>query len=261
MARDTSEIAAMPVFRVDPKNVRPDRLRFTAAEAKHLRAMRLKRGDVIRVSDGRLTEYEVVLTELTHQGAAGTIRSRREVRAERLVIHLGQAVPKGEKLDWVVEKAVELDVRVLHPILAERSVPLLDDRRSADRLARWRRVAEAARKQCGRARDMEVAPISPLASFLEAAREADLKILLHEKAAAGLRETLAEAGDPSTVALLIGPEGGFSDAEVEAARKAGFLPSALGPRVLRTETAPVAALAILGFVLGDLGEPAGQPEG
>ncbi|MFQ5914852.1 MAG: 16S rRNA (uracil(1498)-N(3))-methyltransferase [Nitrospinota bacterium] len=236
-------------------------MRFSAEVAKHLRALRHRKGDVIRVSDGVSTEYEVILTELTQRGAAGAIRARRQTHENRVVIHLGQAVPKGEKLDWVVEKGVELGVGVIYPVLAERSVPRLDESRAADRLSRWRRVAEAARMQCGRVSGAEVMPIDSLAAFLDATQGADLKIVLHEKATAGLREILADAREPAAVALLVGPEGGFSEAEIRAARAAGFISSGLGARVLRTETAPIAALAILGFVLGDLGEPGSQPGG
>ena len=249
----------MSVYRVDPKNVRSRTLRFTAQEAQHLRAMRHKKGDIIRVSDGVSTEFDVMLTELTRKGAAGSIQGRRQTREDRVVIHLGQAVPKGEKLDWVVEKAVELGVSVIYPILAERSIPRLDERRATNRLERWRRVAEAARKQCGRVQELKVMPVDSLAAFFEGTSEADLKIAFHEQSTAGLREILADAGDPATVALLVGPEGGFSETEIQAARDAGFIPSGLGPRILRTETAPIAALAILGFVLGDLGGPKPEP--
>ncbi len=182
----------MPVFRIDPRNVRSRQLRFTAEEAGHIRAMRHRRGDVIRVSDGEFTEYEVELTELTHKGAAGRIRNRKETPEDRVVIHLGQAIPKGEKLDGVVQKAVELGAHALHPILAERSVPRLDERRAADRLKRWRRVAEAARKQCGRVRPMEVAAPDSLPSFLDETRDADLKVVLHERSTVGLRSILVD---------------------------------------------------------------------
>ena len=245
----------MPVFRVDPGNVRAGQIRFTAEEAGHIRAMRRQRGDVIRVSDGEFTEYEVELTELTHRGAAGRIRGRKETPEDRVVIRLGQAVPKGEKLDGVVQKAVELGVHFIHPILAERSVPRLDERRAADRLKRWMRVAEAARKQCGRVRPMEVAAPGSLSSFLDESEDADLKVVLHERSTVGLRKILSDARDIRSVALLVGPEGGFSETEVQTARTEGFIPCGIGTRILRTETAPIAAIAILGYVLGDLGEP------
>jgi len=246
----------MTVFRVDPKNVTSKRLLFTAQEAKHLRAMRHKKGDVIRVSDGLSTEYEVLLTEVTHKGAAGVIQERSRPPDDRVTIHLGQAVPKGEKLDWVVEKSVELGVHAIHPVLAERSVPRIEERRAADRHERWRRVAEAARKQCGRLRTPEIRPIDSLASFLEATENADLKIVFHESASLGLREVLAKVESASVVALLVGPEGGFSGAEIRAAEAAGFVAASLGKKILRAETAPIAALAIVGYVLGDIGEAA-----
>ena len=247
----------MSVYRVNPENVRTNRLRFSAEEARHMRAMRQKKGDVIRVSDGDITEYEVELTELTRRGAAGKIRTRQVTRRDRLFVWLGQAVPKGWKLDWIVEKAVELGAGAVSPILADRSVPRLDADRAADRHQRWQRVAEAARKQCGRIRPMEVGPPISLDDFLRETKNAELKIVFHEKSPMGLRETLSKASSKESVAVLIGPEGGFTESEVRSAEAAGFLPTHMGPRILRSETAPIAVLAILEYIFGEMGEGSG----
>ncbi len=222
-----------------------------------MRAMRQKKGDVIRVSDGDITEYEVELTELTRRGAAGKIRTRQVTLRDRLFVWLGQAVPKGWKLDWIVEKAVELGAGAVSPILADRSVPRLDADRAADRHQRWQRVAEAARKQCGRIRPMEVGPPISLDDFLRETKNAELKIVFHEKSPMGLRETLSKASSKESVAVLIGPEGGFTESEVRSAEAAGFLPTHMGPRILRSETAPIAVLAILEYIFGEMGEGSG----
>ena len=226
-----------------------------------MRVMRRKKGDVIRVSDGDITEYEVELTELTHRGAAGKIRTRQVTRQDRLFVWLGQAVPKGWKLDWIVEKAVELGAGAVSPILTDRSVPRLDANRAADRYQRWQRVAEAARKQCGRIRPMEVGPPISLDDFLRETMNAELKIVFHEKSSVGLRETLSKASSKGSVAVLIGPEGGLTEGEFRSAEAAGFLPTGLGPRILRSETVPIAVLAILEYLYGKMGEGSGPVEG
>lgn len=214
---------------------------------------------MVRVSDGDFTEFEVMLTELTHRGAVGKILERQVVSADSPFIWLGQAIPKGWKLDFIVEKAVELGAWVVSPILAERSIPRLDTNRTTARLLRWQRVAEAARKQCGRIHPMKIESPVSMQTFLKETENAELKIIFHPKARVGLRETLSTISSTASVALLIGPEGGFTEAEVRSAEEVGFRSTGMGPRTLRSETAPIAVLAILEYLFGKLGE-APQPK-
>jgi 16S rRNA (uracil1498-N3)-methyltransferase len=216
--------------------------------------MRQKNGDVVRASDGDCTEFEVMLTELTSRGAVGKILKKQVVSEDPPFIWLGQAIPKGWKLDFIVEKAVELGAWAVSPILAERSIPRLDTNRTEDRLSRWQRVAEAARKQCGRIHPMRIESPVSIQTFLEETKNTELKIIFHPKARIGLRETLSTISSTASVALLIGPEGGFTESEVHSAEEAGFCSTRMGPQTLRSETAPIAILAILEYLFGKLGE-------
>jgi 16S rRNA (uracil1498-N3)-methyltransferase len=173
-------------------------------------------------------------------------------------VTLIQALTKGDKLELVVQKATELGVARVLPVTTQRSVPRFGDAgamRALGRRARWQKIAREAARQSGRADVPEIEPVTPLSTALAAAAKDALKILLWE----GEREhALGQVLPPPPVArvvIAVGPEGGFSVEEVEAARAAGFVSVGLGPRVLRTETAALVVLAILGFALGDLGQP------
>ncbi len=162
----------------------------------------------------------------------------------RLQIHLGQGLSRGERMDWAIQKATELGATQITPVISERCEVRLKDERADKRLAHWRQIAISACEQCGRSVIPIIHPPQLLADWL--AIEADLKLVLHPVA-----EPLESHAAPATLAFLIGPEGGLNDAEVEQARTAGFQPARLGPRVLRTETAPVVALSVAQQLWGD----------
>ena len=162
-----------------------------------------------------------------------------------LRIHLGQGLSRGERMDWAIQKATELGVCEITPIVSERCEVRLKDERADKRLAHWRQVAISACEQCGRSVLPVIhAPIT-LAEW-QAHVQAELKLVLHPVAA-----PLESHARPHSLAFLIGPEGGLSEAEVAQAKAAGFHAARLGPRVLRTETAPVVALAVAQQLWGD----------
>jgi 16S rRNA (uracil1498-N3)-methyltransferase len=164
-------------------------------------------------------------------------------------VTLAQALVATDKMDWLVQKAVELGVARIVPLETERAVVRLDGERAAKRIEHLRQVAIAACEQCGRNRLPDVAPVAKLPAFLAACAGGDARTLL---LAPGATMRLGEV-DPGgrAIVLMIGPEGGFSDGERRAAQAAGFEAVSLGPRVLRTETAGLAALAALQARFGD----------
>jgi 16S rRNA (uracil1498-N3)-methyltransferase len=178
-------------------------------------------------------------------------------RESPLQVTLLQALARGEKMDWVLQKATELGVARIVPVATERSVVQLDGERAGRRLEHWQGIVAAACEQCGRNRLPEV--LSPrsleAACELVATSPASVRLVLAPGATASLAAaaSAAEAGG-SEVALLIGPEGGLSDGELRLAAQVGFVAVAMGPRVLRTETASIAALGVLQLVAGDFGE-------
>ncbi len=222
-----------------------------AAAAHHaLRVLRLAVGDAVTLFDGRGGEYPGRIAE-AGRGVRVRLAERLPVERESsLEITLAQALPSGDKMDFVVQKAVELGVARLQPLLAARSVVRLSGERAERRVEHWRQVAVAACEQCGRNRLPEIAPILDLRQWLGRLPQDNeiRRLLLSPRAGLRPRELPGEGG----FILLVGPEGGLGEEEAAAARRAGFADLSLGPRILRTETAGPAALAALGALFGDI---------
>ena len=209
------------------------------------RVLRLHDGDTVVLFDGRGGEYEARLAMPGRgQVAAETGERRDPERESPLRITLVQAVSSSEKMDFTIQKAVELGVAAIQPILTAKSLVRLSAEREEKKLTRWRRVAIAACEQCGRNRIPEIDEPLPLERYRAPADSS--KILLSPSGTAKLG-TLAR----SPVTLAVGPEAGFSDEEEQLLQRAGFVPMRLGPRILRTETAALAALAALNAIAGD----------
>lgn len=234
-------------------------LELPAQAAAHVsRVLRLRAGAELTVFDGRGGEWDAVLAPAS--GKVVTVRVRAHHAIERespLRVTLLQALARGEKMDWVLQKATELGVARIVPVATERSVVQLDGERAGRRLEHWQGIVASACEQCGRNRLPEVLPPHSLAAACElaATSPASVRLVLAPGATASLAAaaSAAEAG-ASDVALLIGPEGGLSETELGVAAQAGFVAVAMGPRVLRTETASIAALGVLQLVAGDFGE-------
>ena len=226
---------------------------FDAGETRHLsRVLRLGPGDLVVAVDGDGRELTVRLTAVGPRSAAGAIVGARERPAESpLRLTLVQGLPKADKMDVIVRMATELGVARVVPILTERSVPRALPERATARLDRWQRVAREAAKQCGRAVVPEVVAPLPVAAWLAGAPPEGLVVCLWESADVALADLLPPP-PVACVTLVVGPEGGLAAREVDALRAAGAIVGGLGPRILRTETAGPAALAVLQARYGDL---------
>lgn len=220
-------------------------------EAAHhaSKVLRLAPGDVICLFDGHGGEW---LGRLGRAGKTVTAHLEQFDDIEReapVAVTLVQGLPAADKMDWIVQKGVELGVAAFQPVVARRSVIRLSGERMERRVAHWRAVATSACEQCGRNRLPEVGLLVDLPQFLAGpAAQNALRLVLAPGAERRLTEVPRPAG---VVTLLVGPEGGFEAGELAAATSAGFLPVSLGPRVLRTETAGVAALAAMMALWGD----------
>ncbi|WP_325918634.1 16S rRNA (uracil(1498)-N(3))-methyltransferase [Pseudomonas frederiksbergensis] len=217
------------------------------AQAHYIgRVLRMAEGDAVQVFDGSGQEFRGTLAEVGKKRVRVQLDEQFAGQAESpLCIHLGQGLSRGERMDWAIQKATELGVNEITPIFTERCEVRLKDERADKRLLHWRQVAISACEQCGRSTVPVIHPPLLLADWLKQA-EAELKLVLHPVA-----DPLTSHPKPSSLAFLIGPEGGLSDAEVEQAKTAGYHAARLGPRVLRTETAPVVALAVAQQLWGD----------
>ena len=224
-----------------------DRTRYLA------RVLRLRAGDTISVFDGGGSEYRATLSRITKNAATVNIGDLIETQVEsNLRVHLVQGISRGERMDFVVQKATELGVKRITPVLTEYGVVKLDDKRAAKRREHWQKVAASACEQCGRVRlPLVDTPMSLKNWFGSPPEQVDTQLILRP----GADKSLCAISAPVTkVCLLIGPEGGFSDSEYDDAASVGFDAVSLGPRILRTETAATAALAILQSKWGDLGD-------
>lgn len=225
------------------------RIELPEAIAHHaVRVLRLREGTAIVLFDGTGGEYPAVL-RIEGKAAYAELGAHDPREAELAGnITLVQGLPSGDKMDWIVEKAVELGVHRVAPIAAQRSVLQLTGARQEKRMTHWRRVSSAASEQCGRNRIMHVDEVLPLERWL-AAPATGMRLLCHPDGGLPLEQALRQPGAARDLCLLVGPEGGWSDAELAAARAAGTQAVTFGPRVLRTETAGLALAAAVAALL------------
>lgn len=218
--------------------------------ANHItRVLRLREGDALTLFDGHGGEFGARIAGFRKDSVQVEVTEHRDVEREStLNLTLAQGISRGERMDWVMQKATELGVTRIIPVITERTMVKLDERQADRKLEHWRAIVVSACEQCGRNRVPEV--ILPQV-YIEAVRSIDpavTRVLLSPTGTLRARDL----GQPSSIAMLIGPEGGLSDKEQEAAIDAGFQPLRLGPRILRTETAAIAALAALQHNYGDI---------
>lgn len=209
----------------------------------------MRAGDHIILFDGHGGEW---LAEMVGTGGRALVALREFIDRDcesPLRVTLVQALPSGDKMDWVVEKCVELGVAAIQPVAAQRSVIRLSAERMARRVAHWNGIARAACEQCGRNRVPYVAPALDLPQYLAGAIAQNARCLLLAPHGSASLQALGKPAAPLIV--MVGPEGGWEAGEVQAARVAGFSALRLGPRVLRTETAGAAALAAMQALWGD----------
>ena len=221
------------------------------AAAYHVaRVLRLREGAVIVAFDGSGSEYRCEILEVKGDAVRVRVGARTAGMPESsLRITLVQAVSRSERMDWTLQKATELGVATIVPVLSARSVVRLDDRQAEKKLRHWQAIVAGACEQCGRSVVPEVRAPLELSRYLVATPREGQRFVLSPTGPASLAGTTSVG---SRVELLIGPEGGLDDAEIERANAFGFTPVRLGPRVLRTETAGLVALAVLQALWGDL---------
>lgn len=230
------------------------RITVDGAAANHItRVLRLRVGDPITLFNGAGAEFAATIEELHRDAALVRIDAERAVTRESpLSLTLAQGISRGERMDWILQKATELGASRIVPVFTERSVVRLDARQTERKLQHWRAIAVAACEQCGRNTVPDVAAPADIFELLSRAAGSHAARLLLSP---GADISIEEIGMDAAVTVLIGPEGGLTDNEQEFALRCGFEPVRLGPRILRTETAAIAALAILQHRMGDLRKP------
>jgi 16S rRNA (uracil1498-N3)-methyltransferase len=248
------------IFLLDSE-VRPGVITLTHEKARYLSTvLRCKAGDPLTVKDNRGGAYTATIIGIGKKEVKVEILQRLQLNTESpLGISLLQSLLKGEKMDFVIQKATELGVKEIRPVLTERS-QVIETRK----LPRWRKIAEEASRQCGRdIIPLIHEPVDFSSLFGGVSRPSGDGIIFWEKGGEALSEALTRFSGCSAISLVTGPEGGFSENEMRQACACGFVAATLGKRILRAETAAIAAVSIAQFALGDLGScshPSGESE-
>jgi len=230
-------------------------LRIEGGEVRHIRrVLRLKAGDEIVVFNGSGKECEGKIVE---EGSTSVVIAIRNIfssiRESPLEIILAQSLLKGEKMEYVIQKATELGIKEIIPFFSSRSVPLLEKSKRLTRHRRWERIATEASKQCGRGVFPKINPLQDYSEMLQNTSPDFLRLIFWEEGGRRLKEVLKESREKTKIFFIVGPEGGLSQEEVGYAKEKGFIPVTLGKRILRSETASLCFLSILQYEWGDLG--------
>jgi 16S rRNA (uracil1498-N3)-methyltransferase len=248
----------MPRFFLGKISIIDNKVILREGQAGKIRSvLRLKVGDRINLFDGKGGDYLSVIKRLdSKEVELEIIESSFSEKRLSPEIFLGQALPKGKKMDMIVQKATELGVAAVFPFISTRAISRpKDENKWRKRIERWQKIAEGAAEQCGRMDVPRVENVLDFTQFLEKSKEINsLRLLFWEKEGRGLKEILKRHKKEERIFVLVGPEGGFSEEEVNLAKNFNFSPVSLGKRILRVETATLAILSILQHEIGDMGE-------
>ncbi|MDW7674807.1 MAG: 16S rRNA (uracil(1498)-N(3))-methyltransferase [Bacillota bacterium] len=250
----------MGSFFVEPQHIKDGKVYITGQDAKHLsKVLRIDAGDSVKVFDGSGMEYLVKLLSVKPSEATGQIIEQKSSITEPPIrVNLVQGLPKQGKMELIIQKTTELGITGIFPVETERSVVRIDKNKAEDKRDRWQKIAVEAVKQCGRGRIPTVYTPTTLKAFLDKLDPNNNNLLImpwEEEASQGLKAVLTEYEQVrfSDIFILIGPEGGFSQQEINEVHQLGGKIVTLGPRILRTETAGLAILSAIMYHLGDLG--------
>lgn len=240
--------ARVPRFYTPEPLLREAEIALPAGAARHCAVLRLRRGDTVAVFNGTGSEFTAELTLVSRDRTRARLTERRLVERESpLSITLAQCISGADRMEIALQKSTELGVSRIVPIKSARSIVKLSRERADRRVAHWRGVVVAACEQCGRNRVPEVTAITNLDTYLAEPYGDSLRLLLAPDAGRDLKQF----DRPHSVTLLVGPEGGLAPTEQRTAETRGFVPVRFGPRVLRTETAPLAVIAAMQALWGD----------
>lgn len=232
----------MPRFFVD--TIQAGQVRIEGEDARHIaRSLRMQTGEELIVCDGRGIDYRCCLTEIGDEVLAEILESYPTRSEPRIELILYQALPKSDKLDWIVQKAVELGVTAVVPVLTQRCVSRPDEKSMEKKRARLQKIAAEAAKQSGRGIIPQLQPLLTFREAIDAMRRSERALFCYERGGDRLSELLSER--PSSVSIMIGAEGGFSPEEASSAVAHGIAPATLGSRILRCETAPLCAISVI----------------
>lgn len=242
-------------FFVDQANVEAEVIRITGPDVNHIKnVLRMRPGEKVIISNGLDKDYFCELESVSAEEVRVKILSEEEGKELPARLWLFQGLPKGDKMEFIIQKAVELGAYRIIPVETKRCVVKLDKKKEEAKLRRWQGISESAAKQSGRLVIPEVGPVMGFKEALALVKDFDLAVIPFEHAddMAKTREIIENAKPGTDIGIFIGPEGGFEDSEAELAESLGVEPVTLGKRILRTETAGMAVLSVLAFRLEGL---------
>lgn len=246
----------MPRFYVNQNQISDNEVRITGLDVNHIKnVLRMKQGEELIICNGqgkdcyciisRVSEHEIIANIITEQETGTELPSR---------ITLFQGLPKQDKMELIIQKAVELGISEIVPVMTKRVIVKLDDKKKEEKkLERWQAIAEGASKQSGRGIIPQIRPVMSYQEAMKEARKLEFNVIPYENAK-GMqytREVMNNLKKYKSIGVLIGPEGGFDEKEIEAAAINGILPITLGKRILRTETAGLAVLSMMVLMLDE----------
>ena len=228
------------------------------SDAHHIKnVLRLKPGDKIGLFDGTGLNYETkIITLLPKSIEVSVIRSFPSTTESSVQITVAQALLKDRKMDLLVKQLTELGITSWIPFIAKRSVPRPDKKRLSARTERWKKITKEAVKQCKRCCPLKIGETGSFEEVLNLGKDSDLRIIFWEEESKPVNQELlvSNVKPAEKIFILLGPEGGFTLEEVENAKTRGFITASLGPRILRAETATIAACTLLQYLFGDMGK-------
>lgn len=246
----------MPKFFIDKSSIMEDIAYISGEDVNHIKkVLRLSPGDNIIISDGCGYDYNVVIEAYEPQKVVTRIVSVKENCSEPPIsVALFQGIPKSDKMDFIIQKSVELGVNQIIPVITERTVVKIDTKKDiGNKTSRWQRISLEASKQCNRGIIPRIAAPVSFNVALEMSKCFDLRVIPYENENRNRLTECLHKENQKQIAVFIGPEGGFSDSEIKKAVDNGLKTVTLGPRIVRTETAGIMTLSILMFTLGDVG--------
>ncbi len=247
----------MRYFFIDPSLVAGPEVSLTGSEAHHIKnVLRLKPGDGLKLFDGTGFEYEAAIVRVSAKKVTVEIQHKARLAVPSGVqIIVAQAFLKEKKMDDLVRKLCELGMTQWVPFFSRRSIARPDAKRLEARSQRWQRIATEAVKQCRRVDTPQIAGARSFEEMLDFSQNCDLRIVFWENESSPLTADRSSNDNPvKKILLMLGPEGGFSDQEIQRLQNSGFISAGLGPRILRAETATIAAVSLVQYLYGDMGK-------
>lgn len=245
----------MPRFFVNPTQIQDENAIISGEDVKHIsKVLRLKNGDEITICNGQGRDYECIIRNINKEEVITEIISSHVSQTEpKVKITLFQGITKSDKMEFIIQKCVEMGIYRVVPIITERTVVKIEDQKKQNsKLARWQKISESAAKQSQRGIIPEIGSIITLKEALEQSKKIDCKVIAYEKEEENHLQNILTDFSGESIAIFIGPEGGFENNEIYLAKQNDIVPITLGKRILRTETAGLFLVSIMMYEMGEV---------